>query len=78
MIFDRVLLKFITAGVINTVVGSCVMFVMCYVIGKYSVQIDYLCTFSKKWLKNETIKILGWGFGKGHVPYWLKKRSEAR
>jgi putative flippase GtrA len=35
MIFDRVLLKFIIAGVINTIVGSCVMFVL-YNIGGFS------------------------------------------
>jgi 2-polyprenyl-3-methyl-5-hydroxy-6-metoxy-1,4-benzoquinol methylase len=39
----------------------------------YQYQIDYLCSFSKKWFNNVDIKILDWGCGKGHVSYWLKK-----
>jgi 2-polyprenyl-3-methyl-5-hydroxy-6-metoxy-1,4-benzoquinol methylase len=42
----------------------------------YKCQIDYLCSFSKKWLNNTNIKILDWGCGKGHVTYWLKKLNE--
>ena len=42
----------------------------------YKYQIDYLCSFSKEWFKSETIKILDWGCGKGHVSYWLKKMKK--
>jgi len=42
----------------------------------YKYQIDYVRSFSKKWFKNEKVKILDWGCGKGHVSYWLKKMKE--
>jgi SAM-dependent methyltransferase len=31
--------------------------------------------FSKNWFKNESLKFLDWGCGKGHISYWLKKRN---
>jgi 2-polyprenyl-3-methyl-5-hydroxy-6-metoxy-1,4-benzoquinol methylase len=41
----------------------------------YHYLIGYLLAFSKKWLGKDTLKILDWGCGKGHVSYWLKKQN---
>jgi SAM-dependent methyltransferase len=41
----------------------------------YKYQIEYLTDFSKKWFNDESIRILDWGCGKGHVSYWLKQKG---
>ena len=41
----------------------------------YKYQIDYLLAISGKWFKGQSIKILDWGCGRGHVSYWLKVKK---
>ncbi|MDR1803813.1 MAG: class I SAM-dependent methyltransferase [Treponema sp.] len=41
----------------------------------YNYQVDYLLHFSNEWLKQQSLKILDWGCGKGYVTYLLKKRG---
>jgi 2-polyprenyl-3-methyl-5-hydroxy-6-metoxy-1,4-benzoquinol methylase len=43
----------------------------------FKYQIDYLCSFSKKWFNHTDVKILDWGCGKGQISYWLKKLNES-
>jgi SAM-dependent methyltransferase len=34
-----------------------------------------MAMIAQNWFNNQSIKILDWGCGKGHVSYWLKKRN---
>lgn len=47
----------------------------------YTYLLHYIKTFTQHWFGNETIKILDWGCGKGHISYLLDEiytRKEAR